>query len=38
MRIGMNVPLKGPDGITPADATTVAQRAQWIEQAGLDGI
>jgi alkanesulfonate monooxygenase SsuD/methylene tetrahydromethanopterin reductase-like flavin-dependent oxidoreductase (luciferase family) len=38
MRVAMNVPIKGPDGVRPSDAKTVALRAQWVEQAGLDGI
>jgi alkanesulfonate monooxygenase SsuD/methylene tetrahydromethanopterin reductase-like flavin-dependent oxidoreductase (luciferase family) len=37
MRIGINLPLKSPDGV-PLDAAGIAGRARMVEEAGLDGI
>ena len=37
MRIGINLPLKGGDGL-PLDAAGIARRARMVEEAGLDGI
>lgn len=37
MRIGINLPLKGRDGL-PLDSAGIARRARMVEDAGLDGI
>src|SRR5919198_2940561 len=37
MRIGINLPLRGRDGL-PLDAEGIAHRARMVEEAGLDGI
>lgn len=37
MRIGVNLPLRGRDGL-PLDAAGIARRARMVEEAGLDGI